>query len=73
MQRAISLIERLCDIAAPRNYLAETREYLVNAGIAAAVASHDTPALYRIAALDILGDVISARCSALIRLTSVQG
>jgi hypothetical protein len=47
MQRAISLIERLCDIAAPRNYLAETREYLVNAGIVAAVANHDTPALFR--------------------------
>ena len=47
MQRAISLIERLCDIAAPRNYLAETREYLINAGIVAAVASHDTPALFR--------------------------
>ena len=24
MQRAISLIQRVCDIAAPRNYLAET-------------------------------------------------
>ena len=47
MQRAISLIERLCDIAAPRNYLADTREYLVNAGIVAAVANHDTPALFR--------------------------
>ena len=47
MQRAISLIQRLCDIAAPRNYLAETREYLVNAGIVAAVANHDTPALFR--------------------------
>ena len=47
MQRAILLIERLCDIAAPRNYLAETRDYLVNAGIVAAVANHDTPALFR--------------------------
>ena len=47
MQRAVSLIQRVCDIAAPRNYLAETREYLVNAGIVAAVANHDTPALYR--------------------------
>jgi hypothetical protein len=47
MQRATSLIERVCDIAAPRNYLAETREYLVNAGIVAAVANHDTPALFR--------------------------
>jgi hypothetical protein len=47
LQRAISLIERLCDIAAPRNYLAETREYLINAGIVAAVANHDTPALFR--------------------------
>ena len=47
MQRAISLIERVCDIAAPRNYLAETREYLVNDGIVAAVANHDTPALFR--------------------------
>ena len=47
MQRAISLIQRVCDIAAPRNYLAETRAHLVNAGIVAAVANHDTPALYR--------------------------
>ena len=47
IQRAISLIQHVCDIAAPRNYLAETREYLVNAGIVAAVATHDTPALYR--------------------------
>jgi hypothetical protein len=38
MQRAISLIERLCDMTAPRNYLADTREYLANAGIVAAVA-----------------------------------
>ena len=35
MPRAISLIQRGGDIAAPRNYLAETREYLVNAGIVA--------------------------------------
>ena len=47
MQRAIALIQRVCDIAAPRNYLAETREYLLNAGIVAAVANHDTAALYR--------------------------
>ena len=47
MQRSISLIQRVCDIAAPRNYLVETREYLINAGIVAAVATHDTPALYR--------------------------
>jgi hypothetical protein len=47
MQRTISLIQHVCDIAAPRNYLAETREYLLNAGIVAAVATHDTPALYR--------------------------
>ena len=33
MPRAIALIQRVCDIAAPRNYLAETREYLLNAGI----------------------------------------
>jgi hypothetical protein len=46
MQRAISLIKRLCDIAAPRNYLADTREYLVNAGIVAAVANHDTAACF---------------------------
>ena len=47
MQRAVSLIQRVCDIAAPRNYLAETGEYLVNVGIVVAVATHDTPALYR--------------------------
>ncbi len=47
MPRAIALIQRVCDIAAPRNYLAETREYLLNAGIVGAVATHDTPALYR--------------------------
>jgi hypothetical protein len=47
MQRAISLIQQVCDIAAPRIYLAETREYLVNAGIVAAVANHDTAALFR--------------------------
>jgi hypothetical protein len=47
MPKAIALIQRVCDIAAPRNYLAETREYLLNAGIVAAVATHDTPALYR--------------------------
>ena len=47
MQRAISLIERVCDMTAPRNYLADTREYLVHAGIVTAVANHDTPALYR--------------------------
>ena len=47
MQRAIALIQRVCNIAAPRNYLAETRRHLVNAGIVAAVANHDTAALYR--------------------------
>jgi hypothetical protein len=47
MPRAIALIQRVCDIAAPRNYLAETRKHLVDAGIVAAVANHDTPALYR--------------------------
>jgi len=47
IQRAIALIQRVCDIAAPRHYLAETREHLVNVGIVAAVANHDTPALYR--------------------------
>ena len=47
MQRAISLIQRVCDMTAPRNYLADTREYLVHAGIVTAVANHDTPALYR--------------------------
>jgi hypothetical protein len=47
MQRAISLIQRICDMTAPRNYLANTREYLVHTGIVAAVANHDTPALYR--------------------------
>ena len=46
MQRAISLIQRVSDMTAPRNYLAETREYLVNAGIVAAVANHDTQTLY---------------------------
>jgi hypothetical protein len=38
MQRAILLIQRVCDMTAPRDYLADTREYLVNAGIVAAVA-----------------------------------
>ncbi len=47
MRRAISLIQRICDMTAPRNYLADTREYLVHAGIVTAVANHDTPALYR--------------------------
>ena len=47
MRRAISLIQRVCDMTAPRNYLADTREYLVHAGIVTAVANHDTPALYR--------------------------
>ena len=47
MPKAIALIQRVCDIAAPRNYFAETREYLLNAGIVAAVANHDTAALYR--------------------------
>jgi hypothetical protein len=46
MRKAISLIQRVCDITAPRNYLAETKKYSVNAGIVAAVANHDTPALY---------------------------
>ena len=46
MQRVIALIQRVCDIAEPRNYLAETREYLLNAGIVSAVATHDTPVLY---------------------------
>jgi hypothetical protein len=47
MQRAISLIQRVCDMTAPRNYLVETREHLVDAGIVEAVANHDTRALYR--------------------------
>ena len=47
MQRAIALIQSVCDIAAPRNFLAETKEFLLNAGIVSAVANHDTPALYR--------------------------
>jgi hypothetical protein len=42
----VSLIQRVCDIAAPRSYLAETREHLEEAGIATAVANHDTPTLF---------------------------
>ena len=46
IQRAISLIQHVCDIAAPRNDPAETREHLVNAGIVAAVANHQHPQLF---------------------------
>lgn len=46
LQRAVTLIQRVCDIAAPRHYLAETREHLEEAGIAKAVANHDTPTLF---------------------------
>ena len=46
MPKAIALIQRVCDMAAPRNYLAETNKYLIDAGIVAAVTIHDTPTLY---------------------------
>jgi len=46
MRTAISLIQRVCDMTAPRNYLAETKKHSINTGMVAAVANHDTPALY---------------------------
>jgi hypothetical protein len=45
-QRAVTLIQRVCDIAAPRNYLANTRAYVADAGVVAAVQRHDTAFLY---------------------------
>ncbi len=70
--KAVALIERVCEIAAPRRYLSDLHASLDEAGIAAAVANHDTPALFGWL-MDILSYQASPTGSPVVISTSMAG
>ena len=45
-RRTANLIQRVCELAAPRRYVRNQRRSAQSDGLAAAVANHDSPALY---------------------------